>query len=31
MTLEPVRSAGRLQRVIDSLGTTVAVRNNLGR
>ena len=31
MTLEPVRSAGRLQRVIDSLSTTVAVRNNLGR
>ncbi len=31
MTLEPVRSAGRLQRVIDSLGTTIAVRNNLGR
>ena len=28
LTLEPVRSAGRLQRVVDSLGTTVAMRNN---
>ena len=31
MTLEPVRSAGRLQRVVDSLRTSVAVRNNLER
>lgn len=31
MTREPVRSAGQLQRVIDSLRTTIAVRNNLGR
>jgi hypothetical protein len=31
MTREPVRSAGRLQRVIDTLSTTVAVRNNLRR
>ena len=31
MTREPVRAAGRLQRVIDTLGTTVAVRNNFRR
>ena len=31
MTLESVRSAGRLQRIVDSLSTTVAVRNNLER
>jgi prepilin-type N-terminal cleavage/methylation domain-containing protein len=31
MTREPVRAAGQLQRVIDTLSTTVAVRNNLGR
>lgn len=31
MTREPVRSAGRLRRVIDTLSTTVAVRNNLRR
>jgi hypothetical protein len=31
MTREPVRSAGRLQRVIDTLSTTVAARNNLRR
>lgn len=28
MTLEPVRSAGRLQRVVDTLSTSIAVRNN---
>jgi len=31
ITLEPVRSAGQLRRVVDSLSTTVAMRNNLGK
>ncbi len=31
LTREPVRAAGQLQRVSDTLTTTVAVRNNLGR